>query len=94
MLYGWLDPRPAQLGLNWPQTVHMYNNGALVERSHLRRRAAAYIGSGLADGTLAPVIAETFEGLDRVADAHRLMESNAHTGKILVALEGGGGGRT
>ncbi|MFB9512874.1 zinc-dependent alcohol dehydrogenase family protein [Streptomyces purpureus] len=86
VLYGWLDPRPAQLGLNWPQTVHMYNNGTLVERSDLRQRAAAYIGSGLADGTLAPVIAETFDGLDRVADAHRLMESNTHTGKILVTL--------
>lgn len=60
--------------------------GTLVERSDLRRRAAAYIGSGLTDGTLAPVIAETFDGRDRVADAHRLMESNAHTGKILVTL--------
>ncbi|RZB16370.1 hypothetical protein StrepF001_27165 [Streptomyces sp. F001] len=57
-----------------------------MEHADFRGRAAAYIGSGLADGTPAPVIAETFEGLDRVADAHRLMESDTHTGKILVTL--------
>ncbi|WKX74553.1 zinc-dependent alcohol dehydrogenase family protein [Streptomyces sp. XD-27] len=86
VLYGWLDPRPAQLSMNWPQTVHMYANGVPASTESYRRRASAFIGSGLADGTLAPVIAETFDGLEAMADAHRLMESNAHTGKIVVAL--------
>jgi hypothetical protein len=31
-------------------------------------------------------VAEVFEGLDTIRDAHRLMESNAHTGKIVVRL--------
>ena len=39
----------------------------------------------LADGTIAPVIAEVFD-LDQAAEAHRLMESSAHMGKILLRL--------
>lgn len=86
VLYGWLDPRPVQLSMNWPQTVHTYANGNLAEAADYRRRASAYIGTGLAGGGLAPVIAETFDGLDSVADAHRLMESNGHIGKIVVTV--------
>lgn len=51
-----------------------------------RRRAGHYLASGLADGTLRPVIGEVFDGLDRIVDAHRLMESSAHTGKIVVRI--------
>ncbi|MEV3991637.1 zinc-dependent alcohol dehydrogenase family protein [Streptomyces sp. NPDC049837] len=86
VLYGWLDPRPVQLSMNWPQTVHTYANGALMRTETGRRRAAGFIGSGLRDGSLAPVIAETFDGLERIVDAHRLMESNTHTGKIVVTV--------
>ncbi|MFJ5830498.1 zinc-binding dehydrogenase [Streptomyces sp. NPDC093089] len=49
-------------------------------------RAAGEGGAGLRDGSLAPVIAETLEGLERIADAHRLMESNTHLGKIVVRV--------
>ncbi|WP_329123132.1 zinc-dependent alcohol dehydrogenase family protein [Streptomyces sp. NBC_01465] len=86
VLYGWLSGAPVALSGNWPLTVHGYANPAVVRTEEGRRRAAAYITSGLADGTLNPVIAETFDGLDRMADAHRLMESNTHTGKIVVTL--------
>ncbi|UKY50467.1 zinc-dependent alcohol dehydrogenase family protein [Streptomyces inhibens] len=86
VLYGWLDPRPIQLSMNWPLTVHTYANGVLARKEAYRRRAAAFIGSGLASGALAPVIAETFDGLEQIADAHRLMESNTHTGKIVVRV--------
>lgn len=86
MLYGFLDPRPVELSMNWPLTTHGYANGALARTEEGRRRAAGFIGSGLRDGSLAPVIAETFEGLERIADAHRLMESNTHTGKIVVRV--------
>ncbi|MEU6597404.1 zinc-binding dehydrogenase [Streptomyces flaveolus] len=51
-----------------------------------RHRAAHHLGAGLADGTLRPVIAEVFDGLDRITDAHRLMESDEHTGKIVVRI--------
>ncbi|WP_260461992.1 hypothetical protein [Streptomyces lateritius] len=87
MLYGWLDPRPVALSRNWPQTVHTYANGVLAATEEGRRRAAGLIGSGLRDGSLAPVIAETFEGLERVTDAHRLMESATHLRKIVVRVE-------
>ncbi|MFD0153623.1 zinc-dependent alcohol dehydrogenase family protein [Streptomyces sp. NPDC055721] len=86
VVYGFLDPRPIELSMNWPQTTHTYANGALARTEEGRRRAAGFIGSGLRDGSLAPVIAETFEGLERIADAHRLMESNTHTGKIVVRV--------
>ncbi|MEU6881193.1 zinc-dependent alcohol dehydrogenase family protein [Streptomyces sp. NPDC046712] len=86
VLYGWLDPRPATLPMNWPLTVRGYANGAVVRTEEGRRRMAGFIGSGLRDGSLAPVIAETFEGLERITDAHRLMESNTHTGKIVVRV--------
>ncbi|MGA5065707.1 zinc-dependent alcohol dehydrogenase family protein [Streptomyces exfoliatus] len=86
VLYGWLDPRPVTLSRNWPQTVHTYANGALARTAEGRRRAAGFINSGLRDGSLAPVIARTFDGLERIADAHRLMESNAHLGKIVVRV--------
>ncbi len=86
VLYGWLDPRPVTLSMNWPQTVHTYANGALARTAEGRRRAAGFINSGLRDGSLAPVIARAFDGLERIADAHRLMESNAHLGKIVVRV--------
>ncbi|MFC9391607.1 zinc-dependent alcohol dehydrogenase family protein [Streptomyces sp. NPDC057027] len=86
VLYGWLDPRPTELSRNWPLTTHAYANGVLARTEEGRRRAAGFIGSGLRDGSLAPVIAETFDGLERIADAHRLMESNTHLGKIVVRV--------
>ncbi|MEV6114343.1 zinc-binding dehydrogenase [Streptomyces sp. NPDC052109] len=42
--------------------------------------------AGLADGSLRPVIAEVYDGLDDIRDAHRLMESNRHTGRSVVRL--------
>ncbi len=86
VIYGWLDRRPIQLSMNWPLTVHAYANGALAAEESFRRRAAAFIGSGLTSGALAPVIAETFDGLERITDAHRLMESDTHMGKIVVRV--------
>ncbi|WOP38642.1 zinc-dependent alcohol dehydrogenase family protein [Streptomyces sp. Li-HN-5-13] len=84
--YGWLDEQPILLPTQWPLTVHGYANFAVTGTEVGRRRAAHYVNSGLADGTLRPVIGEVFDGLDRVRDAHRLMESNGHTGKIVVQV--------
>ncbi|MDG4864519.1 zinc-dependent alcohol dehydrogenase family protein [Streptomyces sp. T-3] len=86
VLYGFLDRRPVHLSMNWPMTVHTYANGVPAGTAAFRRRVGAFIESGLAAGTLAPVIAETFDGLGRIADAHRLMESNTHMGKIVVTV--------
>ncbi|MBO8191280.1 zinc-dependent alcohol dehydrogenase family protein [Streptomyces oryzae] len=84
--YGWLDPRPMVLSMNWPLTVRTFGNGLLARDPGYRRRAAAFLGAGLASGELAPVVAKVFEGLEAMGDAHRLMESNAHTGKIVVRV--------
>ncbi|MBC2907495.1 zinc-dependent alcohol dehydrogenase family protein [Streptomyces cupreus] len=86
VLYGWLDGRPAEIPFNWPFTIHTYANMALTDTSGGRRRATAFVNAGLADGGFRPVVAEVFEGLDSIQDAHRLMESNRHTGKIVVRL--------
>lgn len=86
VLYGWLDGRPTTLPMNWPLSVHGYANPNVTSTEEGRSRTASYINSGLADGTLRPPIAEVFEGLDSIQDAHRLMESNTHIGKIVVKL--------
>ncbi|SNX64174.1 NADPH:quinone reductase-like Zn-dependent oxidoreductase [Streptomyces sp. TLI_55] len=84
--YGWLDRRPAEIPWNWPFTIHTYANMNLTGTPGGRRRSTAFLNAGLADGGFRPVIAEVFEGLDRIRDAHRLMESNRHTGKIVVRI--------
>ncbi|WP_369249316.1 zinc-dependent alcohol dehydrogenase family protein [Streptomyces sp. R41] len=84
LVYGWLDQRPAELPWNWPLTIHTYANFALTSTPAGRRRSTAFLNAGLRDGGFRPPVAEVFEGLDRIRDAHRLMESNAHFGKIVV----------
>ncbi|OLZ64884.1 NADPH:quinone reductase [Streptomyces sp. IMTB 2501] len=84
--YGWLDERPILLPRQWPLTVHGYANFVVTGDPAGRRRAAHYLAAGLADGSLRPVIGEVFDGLDGIRDAHRLMESNRHTGKLVVRL--------
>jgi NADPH:quinone reductase-like Zn-dependent oxidoreductase len=84
--YGWLDRLPIELPMNWPLTVHGYNNLTMSGSADGRRRASWYLASGLADGTLRPVVAEVFTGLDRIRDAHRLMESERYVGKIVVRV--------
>jgi NADPH:quinone reductase-like Zn-dependent oxidoreductase len=86
VLYGWLDPRPAEVPWNWPFTLHTYANAALTSTPGGRRRSAAFLGAGLADGGFRPVVAEVLDGLDSIRDAHRLLEENRHTGKIVVRL--------
>jgi NADPH:quinone reductase-like Zn-dependent oxidoreductase len=86
VVYGWLDRRPAEIPWNWPLAIHMYANMALTTTPGGRRRSTAFLNAGLSDGGFRPVVAEVFDGLDRIGDAHRLMESNRHTGKIVVRI--------
>ncbi|MFF4503852.1 zinc-dependent alcohol dehydrogenase family protein [Streptomyces sp. NPDC001401] len=86
VIYGWLDPRPAEIPWTWPFTIHTYANGVLTSTPDGRRRSTAFLNAGLADGGFRPVVGEVLEGLDRIRDAHRLMESNRHTGKIVVRV--------
>ncbi|MFF7983895.1 zinc-dependent alcohol dehydrogenase family protein [Streptomyces sp. NPDC007901] len=86
VVYGWLDRSPAEIPWNWPFTIHTYANQVLTSTPEGRRRSAAFLDAGLADGGFRPVVGEVLEGLDRIRDAHRLMESNTHTGKIVVRI--------
>ncbi|MGW2724349.1 zinc-dependent alcohol dehydrogenase family protein [Streptomyces sp. NPDC001492] len=86
VVYGWLDTRPAEIPRNWPFTLHTYANLILTGTPAGRRRSTAFLDAGLADGGFRPVVGEVLDGLDRIQDAHRLMESNRHTGKIVVRV--------
>ena len=86
VVYGWLDTRPAEIPRNWPFTLHAYANLILTGTPAGRRRSTAFLDAGLADGGFRPVVGEVLDGLDRIQDAHRLMESNRHTGKIVVRV--------
>ncbi|GIG88158.1 zinc-dependent alcohol dehydrogenase family protein [Plantactinospora endophytica] len=87
VLYGWLGGQPMLMPLNWPLTIHGYANGHLSATVSGRRRINRYIEAGLRDGGLRPVVGKVFTGLERIVDAHRLMESNTHVGKIVVTVE-------
>ncbi|WP_369172498.1 zinc-dependent alcohol dehydrogenase family protein [Streptomyces sp. R28] len=86
VVYGWLDPRPAEIPRAWPFTIHTYANLRLTTTPAGRRRSSAFLNAGLTDGGFRPEIAEVLEGLDAIRDAHRLMESNTHMGKIVVRI--------
>jgi NADPH:quinone reductase-like Zn-dependent oxidoreductase len=45
-----------------------------------------YVLDGLASGKLKPIIAKTFP-FEKIVDAHRFMESNEQTGKIVVIVD-------
>jgi NADPH:quinone reductase-like Zn-dependent oxidoreductase len=45
----------------------------------------AFVGAGIADGTLRPVIARTF-AFEDISEAHRYIEAGEHVGKVVVTL--------
>jgi putative PIG3 family NAD(P)H quinone oxidoreductase len=57
----------------------------IEEKVAVTRRFAAEVLPLFATGQLAPVIDSTFT-FDQIADAHRHMEANANTGKIIVTV--------
>jgi NADPH:quinone reductase-like Zn-dependent oxidoreductase len=57
----------------------------IEEKVALTRRFAAEMLPLFDSGALAPVIDSTF-AFDDIADAHRHMEANANTGKIIVTI--------
>ncbi len=55
------------------------------EKARLTEALAHHVSPKLASGEVAPVVDRTFP-LAEVADAHRLMESSTHVGKIVLTL--------
>lgn len=66
-------------------TLRGFSADLLVRDTDSRQRLVGYVGSGLADGTLNPVIDKCF-ALDDIVAAHRHLESNLQIGKIVVTL--------
>ncbi|MEU2678122.1 zinc-dependent alcohol dehydrogenase family protein [Streptomyces sp. NPDC007107] len=88
LVYGALDPRPTPLpnAAFYPDlSTSMFTMFRVTADPERLRRAVAFIDAGLSDGSLAPVVDRTF-GLDDIADAHRYLESNAQTGKIVITV--------
>jgi NADPH2:quinone reductase len=59
---------------------------SLEEKASLARGVEQKVWPLFASGQLRPVIDSAFS-LERAADAHRLMESGGHTGKIVLLME-------
>jgi NADPH:quinone reductase len=57
----------------------------VAEKSSLARAVEQHLWPLFATGQVRPVVDTTFP-LERAADAHRLMESGRHTGKIVLAI--------
>ncbi|MEW9529654.1 zinc-dependent alcohol dehydrogenase family protein [Microbispora sp. NPDC049125] len=85
IVYGWLDPRPAPLPMNWPLNIFGFALNVVTDDPAALRRGEAFINAGLRSGVLAPVIDATFALAD-IADAHRHMEANGQLGKIVVTV--------
>jgi len=89
VLYGALSPEPTIIppfdifarGL----TVRGVALPALTRDDETLAEMKAFVTSGLADGSLKPVIARTFP-FDQIADAHRYIEAGEQVGKVVVTL--------
>jgi len=64
-------------------TLRGFSADLLVADRSSRARMTEYIASGLADGSLDPVIDSVFP-LDEIVAAHRHLESNTQLGKVVV----------
>jgi NADPH:quinone reductase len=88
--YGALSTEPTPLPLmdilSKSLTVRGYVLFEITGNPARLEAAKRFIVDGLASGTLKPVIAKTFSGLDSIVDAHRYMESNQQVGKIVVTV--------
>lgn len=88
-LYGALSTEATPLPLfdvlgKWV-TIRGYVLMEITSDPERLERAKKFVNDGLADGSLKPIIAKTFP-LERIAEAHRYLESNRQIGKIVVTV--------
>lgn len=57
----------------------------LDEKADIVSETIRHVGPMLADGSVRPIVHATFD-VSEVADAHRLLESSTHVGKIVLTL--------
>lgn len=88
-VYGGLSTEPTPFPLRPVFRKSLTMRGYLVHeilRDPVRLAAArAYILRGVASGTLRPMVAKAFP-FERIADAHRYLESNEQFGKVVVTM--------
>lgn len=65
--------------------IQGYTLGEIASDSAKLERAKQYIYDGLESGKLVPILDRTFT-LEQISEAHRYMESNQQTGKIIVTV--------
>ncbi|TDB72033.1 zinc-dependent alcohol dehydrogenase family protein [Micromonospora sp. KC721] len=85
IVYGWLDPRPTPLPMNWPLNIHGFAVDLVTGDPGRLSRAQAFVRAGLRRGALTPVVDRTFDLAD-IVEAHRHLESNTQVGKIVVTF--------
>lgn len=89
VLYGALSPEPTVIPpfdiFARNLTVRGVALPALARDDATLSAMKAFVEAGLADGSLRPVIARTFP-FERIADAHRFIESGEQVGKVVVTV--------
>jgi NADPH:quinone reductase-like Zn-dependent oxidoreductase len=87
--YGGLSPEPTPFPLfdvlSKRLTLRGYLIHEIVQDPARLDAARRFVLDGLSAGALRPIIAQTFP-FERIADAHRYLESNEQFGKIVVTL--------
>jgi NADPH:quinone reductase-like Zn-dependent oxidoreductase len=88
-LYGALSLEPTPLPLfdvlsKWV-TIRGYVLMEITADPERLRKGKEFVNSGLADGSLKPIIARTFP-LEQIVEAHRYLESNQQIGKVVVTV--------
>jgi NADPH:quinone reductase-like Zn-dependent oxidoreductase len=89
VLYGALSPDPTVIPpfdiFARDLTVRGLALTGLTRADDALAEMKAFVSSGLADGTLRPVIARAFP-FDSIADAHRFIEAGEQVGKVVVTV--------
>jgi NADPH:quinone reductase-like Zn-dependent oxidoreductase len=88
-VYGALSLEPTPLPLfellgKWA-TIRGYVLMEITSDPKRLETGKTFINSGLADGSLRPIIAKTFP-LETIVEAHRYLESNQQIGKVVVTV--------
>jgi NADPH:quinone reductase-like Zn-dependent oxidoreductase len=84
LLSGEPTPFPAEtLPDLWMRAYTLF---AMTHDEQRLRRAGAFVGAGLRDGSFAPQVDRVFDGLDAVVEAHEYLESGTQVGKIVLRV--------
>ena len=90
LLYGALSTEPTPLPLfdvvGKSLTIRGYLLFEVTSDPERLEKTKKFIIDGLASGKLKPIVAKTFDGLDKIVEAHRYLESNEQIGKIVVTV--------